>query len=287
MHNTMTSPSLLNSSKTAKHDDLHLWFRGDNVMIVIEEVSKDWDVLNGRQWSNLSNPEYNNGKAYRRRRLAWKPVLDEVNREVPVYSQNYKSRYLQGVCDGIILYHVEINRVVEDYKMTKKYDEDNLKAHLKTRLADYEQDLEWRKKNGFTIYDNKPTRDHVIRYDTIPYTWALVSMLEHRHEIVKQTNHENHLLNGYNDRDYIKYRILVDFKPILTSISGIIGQLKVYRDCIGPSDLMIITYDKNEKYDPILKDENIYIMRIDQDSGELYIPERQTTLSTASKPKPD
>ena len=137
------SPSLLNNSKTEKHDDLHLWLRGDNIMTVIDTISKDWDLLEDRKWSNLSNPEFYEGKAYRRRKLAWQPILDKIEREVPIYSQNYKSKYLHGICDSIILYHIEITGITETYKMIKKYDEDNIQVLLKKRIREYEDDIAW------------------------------------------------------------------------------------------------------------------------------------------------
>ncbi len=275
----MTSPSLLNASKTQKHDDLHLWLRGDNVMTVIDAITKDWDLLDDRKWTELSKiSEYDGevkseAKSYRYRKLAWQPILDKIEREVPVYSHNYKSNYLQGICDSVILYHIEITAIEETYKMIKKYDENDIHVKLKERMRIYEADKnsDYYKKYPEFFSRKNPTRESVIEKDNPKFIWENVGRLRHRHQTEKWIS--SSIESGYivgkddwhnRDNQYNQYRILTDFKPKLTSISGIMGQLKVYKNCIGPSDLMIITYDKNEKYDAILKDENIHIMRIEE-----------------------
>lgn len=264
------NPSAVNSSKTHRHDDMHLWLRNDNISTVIHEVSTGWDFLDGRSWSQLSIPdkdrdEYANvGKSYRYKRLAWAPVLDEVRREVPVYSQNYKSSYLQGICDAVISFHIEISGVTECWKVVKKYDEDDLRAKLTLKVLDWERDEEYRKKSGLNPHP-RPTYESLLKWPYgLKYTWCPEARLQHDHTLTKRRfdSFDDHEMGYQGERGLAMYRILVDFKPVLTSISGVIGQLKVYRDCIGRSDLMIITYDENHKYDPILKDEGIHIMRI-------------------------
>lgn len=63
-------------------------------------------------------------------------------------------------------------------------------------------------------------------------------------------------------------RLLIEIKPTLGSISGIIGQVKVYRDNLlrnfeGRYRIVIVTYDQNNaKYDKLLKAEGIDVYRI-------------------------
>lgn len=70
------------------------------------------------------------------------------------------------------------------------------------------------------------------------------------------------------------YALIVEIKPQLYSASGIIGQVKSYRDVIEPSytfkgkqvaeiQMCILTYDTNsQKYDILYESEGIHIYRV-------------------------
>ena len=204
-----------------------------------------------KQWSGITEPRYSSEKPYgiRRKLVGWQIKLDEIKREVPVYSKNYNSKYLQGVCDAILTYHIEIEYCQEDWKMEKVYDEEAIQKYIN-------KNIEYNKKYPTSV-KMEVTREHAIQYAHVSYTWKPIELVSH-YQITENFGASNWSPGAV-------YKLLIDFKPKLNSISGIIGQLKVYKDCMGPSDLMIITYDKNEKYDPILKDENIHIMRIEEE----------------------
>jgi len=73
----MPSPSMINSSKTFQHDDIHLWLTEENNMrMVIEAVTGTFH----------------------------EPNILQVSREFPVYSSG---RYLVGVCDTLVDYEIE------------------------------------------------------------------------------------------------------------------------------------------------------------------------------------
>src|SRR4030095_2995869 len=62
-------------------------------------------------------------------------------------------------------------------------------------------------------------------------------------------------------------QLIIDFKPSLGSISGVIAQMKVYRDAFATFNdnphLLVITYDKINRYDRLLREERISILRIE------------------------
>lgn len=237
-------------------------------------ASNKWqqpDAMTKKEWYGFDvrdrgGRRENFAHGFRTKPIAWTLKLDEIKREVPVYSKNYNSKYLQGVCDAIITYHIEIREEVEEWKMKKVYDEEQINTIIKRETIKFEAEAERIKKHNWSISNCYDKRDRAYVIDNtydLKYDWEPVELLNHSERWVKHTPY-----NEINPNIGDQYRILIDFKPTLNSISGIIGQLKVYRDCIGPSDLMIITYDKNTKYDPILKEENIYILRIEEPDEE-------------------
>lgn len=84
--------------------------------------------------------------------------------------------------------------------------------------------------------------------------------------ITYETRHPALIKFSEDDDDffYNRHKVIIDFKPVLGSVSGIIAQMKVYRDSIkGDTNLLVITYDKTNKYDRLFQEENIGVLRID------------------------
>lgn len=192
----MPNPSSLNNSKTAKHDDIHLWlYEKENQMSVIKacrELPTDLGKEKGQHYNNKKGRMVEHTDNFIRSEYK---IID-IQREVPIYSKNYNSKYLQGISDAIIKFNLQLICERTEFNPT---------------------------------YITNISKPDDIDCDTCRSMTC---------------------------------RIIVEFKPKLESISGIIGQIKVYRDCIGASHLVIVTYDQNTKYDKILESEGIKIIRI-------------------------
>jgi hypothetical protein len=86
--------------------------------------------------------------------------------------------------------------------------------------------------------------------------------------ITYETRHPVALKLHDDDDDFYwkRRKVIIDFKPVLGSVSGIIGQMKVYRDSLAgghDTSLLIITYDKVNKYDRLFDEEGIAVLRIE------------------------
>jgi hypothetical protein len=223
------SASAVNRSKTARHDDMHLWFN--------QNIDKVMDIC--VKFPEVENPvpgfyeclQYINGYGdYGRAAFAdveysdFRHEVIDIRRELPIYT----GKYLQGVSDVVIRYKINATKKTTYFTATKN-----------GRYYSY-----FEAEKG---YD----KGAVIRaYDTDNVTY--------RRDIDEQFRHRT------SGSGSIERKIIVEFKPVIDSVSGVIGQLKVYKDCLGEiSDMCIATYDKNTKYDSLLQSENIKIIRID------------------------
>ena len=117
----MPSPSMINSSKTYQHDDIHLW--------LADEINMN-AVLGA-----CHNMQY---------KLGPKIEVLQVTREFPVYSSG---RYLVGVCDTLVDYRIENKKYALIIEMKPTLSSaSGIIGQLKPYL-DHISDLYWDKRN--------------------------------------------------------------------------------------------------------------------------------------------
>jgi len=139
---------MINSSKTFQHDDIHLWLADDIHMIdMIQHVScPDHEEA------------YNWGK---------KIEIDQTTIEFPVYSSG---RYLVGVCDCLVDYHIGKNKYALIIEMKPTLSSaSGIIGQLKPYL-DHISELYWDKRNKKYLSQMKLcvlTFDTNTKYDKI------------------------------------------------------------------------------------------------------------------------
>ena len=93
-----------------------------------------------------------------------------------------------------------------------------------------------------------------------------INKIEREVPFYSGSNYLQGICDGVVDYEWYNkdYRLIIEIKPTLGSISGIIGQVKVYRNHFEYSKpkVVIVTYDQNNKYDKLLKQEGIDVYRI-------------------------
>lgn len=243
-------PSDSNNSKTQEHDDMHLWLQGvENqrkiISRILEEHGQDKSVEIDYAIKKYMNKnqiiEVENLRIGEIENISSEYEITSLEIEKPMYS----GYYLQGICDAILTWNFHINYHVRFKKLVPNPTGEG-KIHCDGAYSYYGEYCT--KCSGGsthrTTYDIDESNDSTL-------------------EFVPNPIHEK---SGH---------VLIDLKPKLNSVSGIIGQIKTYRDIFkrqhpstgtGMLCCAVITYDTNTKYDSILTAENIHLIRIERNS---------------------
>jgi hypothetical protein len=257
-------PSESNNSKTPQHDDMHLWLCDkDNQTYLIRSVAEKEPRL-----KELSEPKPYDGHKLGDRDYDFNTEImtevsgfstdsniEQLEIEVPVYT-GYNSSYLQGICDAILTWNSNRIRLYKIYKL----------VHNKDGNGEIKSD-DAPKVFCPTCYEKK-CNENAAKFRGEKFETLAKNESYHRktYDIDKSVPiryGSTHTRVGYSG-------LIIEFKPKLTSISGVIGQIKTYRDSFKNRGKyqscklypVIITYDQNTKYDSILENQGIYIIRI-------------------------
>lgn len=250
------------STKTPFHDSLHIALSQgyiknrimDNCVVNNKELiswDKKIDSLRD-EWRELykETDEFTDKitGTVKRNYIGISCNFENLQREVPLFS-GYQNKYLSGVCDAILTYKLEIYNRIDTHNIVLS-DEDGDGFPIEHGLKAFHKPL----KSSDT--------------ETIPCCEHCLPMIFPK--LKEFRDKDNYSILGSDEtvrriNHYHKsYGVIIDLKPILNSISGLIGQLKSYREIIGKPDysLMVITNDyTNKDYDEMLKEEGILILR--------------------------
>ncbi|TVL96976.1 MAG: hypothetical protein CV087_22985 [Candidatus Brocadia sp. WS118] len=241
-------PSESNNSKTQEHDDMHLWLQDvENQRKIIdhilagcsEDISEELDDAVKRVGK----------KIIRVARLSIhevKNVSSDYNvKSLEIEKPMYSGYYLRGICDAIMTWNFQIVYHISGQKLIH-----NPTGNGKIRCNG---------RDSACYLCEKCTSCHVHQG-----TYDIDETIKPTIEIHPDKIHE---LSGH---------VLIELKPKLNSVSGVIGQIKTYRDLFertyvkkeyGLLCCAVITYDTNTKYDQILKAENIHLIRIERNES--------------------
>lgn len=256
-------PSESNNSKTPQHDDMHLWLCDkENQTYLIKTISEKEPSLKELSQSKPygihklgdKNYDFNAETVAEISGFSTEINIEQLEIEVPVYT-GYNSSYLQGICDAILTWNSNRIRL---YKIHKLVHNKNGDGQLKPDDAP--------KVFCQTCFENN-CKKNLDRYrDRLENNARYESYHRKTYDIDKSVQPK---YGAVHDR--IGYSgLIIEFKPKLNSISGVIGQIKTYKDSFRKHGKyqscklypVIITYDQNKKYDSILENQGIYIIRI-------------------------
>lgn len=273
-------PSDSNNSKTPEHDDMHLWLSDkDNLLELASLVLYSYESFKpyGEYEANMKVYDLSQwnieDKTVVKQLQTIRPKILKIEREVPVKTGNY----IQGICDALLTFTPYMRDVFEEHVIGPVLKEDGTQQMENGKrlwdLVDIKNVSEHERSccseciTDYGYYEDDKS-EPVFKYK-----------MNHFDKKMEQVDHD------HNPRTNI-IGIMLELKPKLNSISGIMGQLKIYRDSLKLKytshsgfnaffydyNLMILTYDLNTKYDKILESEDIAIVRIDKDSGKIINP---------------